>query len=305
MFCFLVLYSIPLHLSPLRFHCVGGCSDWTTYTVATTALAVRRAQESIPSLAESIRPEPVFVDLSRRPVPEIIDPVFTKPSPKRSFCMTENERFGLVFTKTGSINSGTGIDSQAGGLVRQSYFSYRPARLHRLAKSIPRNRFLGSINVYKYGLRAPFPWCGLLQFALLAVQPRVSTEVTFWHSAEYGSDFRLNSGEIPRNSAEFRGISPELSRNHFRSQKIPRNSVSAVFRGHPSPASSACFHASHTGSQTKFSRLLPSLTCSLHYFYYSTYMILSLRLLYSIHSPSQRRSKIPTWPSVSPVYKLY
>ncbi len=62
---------------------------------------------------------------------------------------------------------------------------------------------------------------------------RVSTEVTFWHSAEYGSDFRCNSGEIPRNSAEFRGISPELRRNHFRSQKIPRNSVSAEFRGHP------------------------------------------------------------------------
>jgi hypothetical protein len=56
--------------------------------------------------------EPVFVDLSRRP----------------------------------------GIDSQPGGPVRQPYFSYRPARLHRLAKSIPRNRFLGSINVYKYGL---------------------------------------------------------------------------------------------------------------------------------------------------------
>jgi hypothetical protein len=30
--------------------------------------------------------------------------------------------------------------------------SYWPARLHRLAKSIPRYRFLGSINVYKYGL---------------------------------------------------------------------------------------------------------------------------------------------------------
>jgi hypothetical protein len=55
----------------------------------------------------------------------------------------------------------------------------------------------------------------------------------FWHSAEYGSDFRCNSGEIPRNSAEFRGISPELRRNHFRSQKIPRNSESAEFRGHP------------------------------------------------------------------------
>ncbi len=62
---------------------------------------------------------------------------------------------------------------------------------------------------------------------------RVSTEVTFWHSAEYGSDFRRNSSEIPRNSAEFRGISPEFSRNHFRSQKIPRNSVLAEFRGHP------------------------------------------------------------------------
>ncbi len=69
----------------------------------------------------------------------------------------------------------------------------------------------------------------------LEINPRirVSTEVTFWHSAEYGSDFRRNSGEIPRNSAEFRGISPELSRNLFRSQKIPRNSVSAEFRGHP------------------------------------------------------------------------
>jgi hypothetical protein len=57
-------------------------------------------------------PEPVFVDLLRRP----------------------------------------GIDSQPGGPVRQPYFSYRPARLHRLTTSIPRNRFLDSINVYKYGL---------------------------------------------------------------------------------------------------------------------------------------------------------
>jgi hypothetical protein len=33
-------------------------------------------------------------------VPEIIDLVFAKASPKRSFSMTEYERFGLVFTKT-------------------------------------------------------------------------------------------------------------------------------------------------------------------------------------------------------------
>jgi hypothetical protein len=30
---------------------------------------------------------------------------------------------------------------------------YRPARPHRLTESILRNRFLASINVYKYGLR--------------------------------------------------------------------------------------------------------------------------------------------------------
>jgi hypothetical protein len=50
-------------------------------------------------------------------VPEIIDPVFAKTSPKRSFCMTENERFGLVFTKTGSINSGTGVVDTGGKLA--------------------------------------------------------------------------------------------------------------------------------------------------------------------------------------------
>jgi hypothetical protein len=80
-----------------------------------------------------------------------------------------------------------GIDSQPGGLVRQPYLLYRLARLHRLAESNPRNqilgidssesipgllkclqiqaqatlatwlvpgnRFLGSLNVYKYRLR--------------------------------------------------------------------------------------------------------------------------------------------------------
>jgi hypothetical protein len=38
-------------------------------------------------------------DISRT-VTEIIDTVFAKKSPKRSFSMTEYERFGLVFTKT-------------------------------------------------------------------------------------------------------------------------------------------------------------------------------------------------------------
>jgi hypothetical protein len=43
------------------------------------------------------------------PVPEFMDPVFAKTSPKRSFLVIENERFGIVFAKTGSSNSGTGF----------------------------------------------------------------------------------------------------------------------------------------------------------------------------------------------------
>jgi hypothetical protein len=39
---------------------------------------------------------------------EIIDPVFAKTSQNARFLLSENERFGLVFVKTGSINSGTG-----------------------------------------------------------------------------------------------------------------------------------------------------------------------------------------------------
>jgi hypothetical protein len=89
---------------------------------------------------------------------------------------------------------------------------------------------------------------------------RVSTEVTFWHSAVYGSDFRRNSGEIPRNSAEFRGIPPELRRNHYRSPKIPRNSVSAEFRGHPRHAAppGQCGYSAPSGHDAA---LLPRAYC--------------------------------------------
>ncbi len=43
-------------------------------------------------------------------------------------------------------------DSQPGGPVWQPYLLYRPAGLHRLSESIPRNLFPGSLNIYKYGL---------------------------------------------------------------------------------------------------------------------------------------------------------
>ncbi len=38
-------------------------------------------------------------------------PCFRENQPKRCFLLSENERFGLVFVKTGSINSGTGSGS--------------------------------------------------------------------------------------------------------------------------------------------------------------------------------------------------
>jgi hypothetical protein len=44
-------------------------------------------------------------------VPEFIDPVFTKTSPKRSFSLNRKRAFWLVFAKTGSIISGTGFKS--------------------------------------------------------------------------------------------------------------------------------------------------------------------------------------------------
>ncbi len=42
-----------------------------------------------------------------RPLPEFIDPIFAKRSSKRSFWIIQNQRFRLVFAKTGSTNSGT------------------------------------------------------------------------------------------------------------------------------------------------------------------------------------------------------
>ncbi len=54
-----------------------------------------------------MQPYVSFSDVFSLPVPEFIDPVFVKTSPKRSFSITENEHFGLVFMKTESINSGT------------------------------------------------------------------------------------------------------------------------------------------------------------------------------------------------------
>jgi hypothetical protein len=63
-----------------------------------------------------------------RSVPEFIDPVFAKTTPKRSFSVTKNERYGVVFAKTEYINSVTGIRDKHS----RSYFRDRS------------NSFLGS-----------------------------------------------------------------------------------------------------------------------------------------------------------------
>jgi hypothetical protein len=65
-------------------------------------------------------------------------------------------------------------------------------------------------------------------YHMWSIITRVSTEVTFWHSAEYGSDFRCNSGEIPRNSAEFRGISRNFA--GIAQKSLQKSKNSAEFR---------------------------------------------------------------------------
>ncbi len=74
-------------------------------------------------------------------MPEFIDPVFTITSPKRSFSVIQNERFGLVIAKTGSIISGTSLKLTAVSHLKKQHTSSRcyiktVARFITLAKSI-------------------------------------------------------------------------------------------------------------------------------------------------------------------------
>ena len=64
------------------------------------------------------------IQIRHTSVPEFIDPVFVKTSPKRSFLVIENERFGLVFAKTGSINSDTGKRHGPIGVITEPAMPY-------------------------------------------------------------------------------------------------------------------------------------------------------------------------------------
>jgi hypothetical protein len=129
------------------------------------------------SFRESPQNLRVAASLPATPVPEFIDSVFVKTSPNRSFSVSENERFGLVFAKSGSINSGTGVTVVASIIALAGfpssfanlsihtcycwgvgmtpylpYLTFRPARLHRLAESIPCNRFCARMQRPSFGL---------------------------------------------------------------------------------------------------------------------------------------------------------
>ncbi len=64
----------------------------------------------------------------------------------------------LSKTEPEVVNIKGALPMESGGPVRYPFLSYRPARLHRLVESIPRNRFLSSLNVYKYGLSCTVWW---------------------------------------------------------------------------------------------------------------------------------------------------
>ncbi len=82
----------------------------------------------------------------------------TFASPKRRNTYTDTD--GRASTEPVFVNllRSPGIDSQPGGPVRQPYLTYRPAWLQRQAESVSWNRFLGSLNVYKYGLWNSYQW---------------------------------------------------------------------------------------------------------------------------------------------------
>jgi hypothetical protein len=93
-----------------------------------------------------------------RAVPEFIDPVFAKTSPKRSFSMTKNERFGLVLTKTGSINSGTGgVGFKWGQCILFSVVFTPPLPSHRLCLTPTRAQICKRVRIPEIDYKESIP----------------------------------------------------------------------------------------------------------------------------------------------------
>jgi hypothetical protein len=74
-----------------------------------TKVAMNTFYQKLIALAGAQTPRAGWLNAERCTVPEIIDLVLAKTSPKRSFSMTEYSVLGLFSRKRGSINSGTGL----------------------------------------------------------------------------------------------------------------------------------------------------------------------------------------------------
>ncbi len=87
------------HLGSYPFHIIP-------FTIRNLGLGITVPHQCVPLFLD---PEFIFqhTNSCRKSVLEFIEPVFAKTSSRRSFLVIDNERFGLVFAKTGSINSGT------------------------------------------------------------------------------------------------------------------------------------------------------------------------------------------------------
>jgi hypothetical protein len=122
---------------------VGGCWDIEPRTVATLALAVRRSNNLAIDLIHKISIQLLFWPLCIRAVRS--EWVLCKLCILLTYSQNVRTRPSL---STWYFRTICGARNRVGiGL------SYRPARLHRLSKSIPWNRFLGSLKVLKYRLR--------------------------------------------------------------------------------------------------------------------------------------------------------
>ncbi len=84
--------------------------------------------------------------------------------------------------------------------------SYRPVRLNRLAELIPWNRFLGSWNVYKYGLWGgvtPSPLYHLSAVATVLVPNLASHYVSLDHGWKWSEDKPTRGFPLGRELADF------------------------------------------------------------------------------------------------------
>ncbi len=104
-------------------------------------------------------------------------PCFRENQPKRSFSIKLKRAFWARFHENWVYKFGYWYRFSAWRAGTKPYLSYWPARLpvHRRSK-FPRNRFLGSVNVYKYGL-----WT-------VTYTVQCTLQCTLWYSVEKCTD---------------------------------------------------------------------------------------------------------------------